>query len=425
MKTKILVLLFLVMWNIQAQTTKKPATTTTTPQKTTTTTTTKKTTPTATTTKKPTTSTAKPATAVVEGIFATIATNKGNIVVQLEYQKTPVTVANFISLAEGKNAFVTDEKLKAKPFYDGLKFHRVIKDFMIQGGDPSGTGSGGPGYSFKDEFTDLKHNKGGILSMANSGPATNGSQFFITHKETSWLDGKHTIFGHVTQGMNIVNLIAQDDLILKVTITRKGTAAKAFDAPKVFSDYYANRAEDAKKQALIEAENKKKQAAIEAEAKRVYNEKYASVIAAKKEYFATEKASATTTESGLAYKITQKGTGVKPVDGTTLLFHYAGYFEDGNLFDSSYADVCKTYGKYDANRDAQNGYQAFPFEAGKKDGMIPGFLEGLSLISYGDKAIIYIPSKLAYGESGAGGVIPPNSTLIFEIEMIESKAEPK
>ncbi|MCI4442077.1 MAG: peptidylprolyl isomerase [Lentimicrobium sp.] len=405
MKSKILLLLFLGMLNIQAQTAKKPVTTT----------------------KKPTT-TAKPTPktpTVIEGIFATISTNKGNIVVQLEYQKTPITVANFIALAEGKNTFVTDEKLKGKPFYDGLKFHRVIKDFMIQGGDPSGNGSGGPGYAFKDEFTDLKFEKGGVLAMANSGPATNGSQFFITHKDTPWLNGKHTIFGHVTQGMDIVNLIAQDDVILKVTISRKGTLAKAFDAPKVFSDYYSNKAEDAKKQALIDAENQKKQAEAQAEAKKAYLEKYGSVIAAKAAYLATVKAGATTTPSGLAYKITQKGTGVKPVDGTTFYFNYAGYFEDGSLFDSSYEDVCKTYGKYDANRAAQNGYRAFPFEAGKKDGMIPGFLEGLNLISYGDKAVIFIPSNLAYGEKGAGGVIPPNATLIFEIEMIENKVEPK
>ena len=410
MKVKILVLLFLGMWNIQAQTVKKQVTTA------------KKTT---TTTKKIATKITPKTVAVVEGIFATIATTKGNIVVQLEYKKTPITVANFIALAEGKNTYVTDEKLKGKPFYDGLKFHRVIADFMIQGGDPSGNGSGGPGYAFKDEFTDLKFDKGGVLAMANSGPTTNGSQFFITHKDTPWLNGKHTIFGHVTQGMNIVNLIAQDDKIVKVTISRKGIAAKAFDAPKIFSDYYANKAEDAKKQTAIDAENQKKQAEVQAEAKRVYQEKYGSVIAAKKVYLATAKASATITPSGLSYKITQKGTGVKPADGTTFYFNYAGYFEDGTLFDSSYAEVCKAYGKYDANRDAQNGYKAFPFEAGKKDGMIPGFLEGLSLISYGEKALIFIPSNLAYGEKGAGGVIPPNATLIFEIEMIENKVEPK
>lgn len=405
MKFKILFLLFLGMLNVQAQNTKKPIQS------------------------KKATSVAKKTIktpAVVEGIFATIATNKGNIVVQLEYQKTPVTVANFIALAEGKNSFVTDEKLKGKPFYDGLKFHRVIKDFMIQGGDPSGNGSGGPGYAFKDEFTDLKFDKGGILAMANSGPTTNGSQFFITHKDTPWLNGKHTIFGHVTQGMNVVNLIAQDDIITKVTITRKGVLSKQFDAPKVFTDYYANKAEDAKKQALVDAENQKKQAAITAEAKKVYLEKYGSVVTAKAAYLATAKAGATTTPSGLAYKIVQKGTGVKPADGTTFYFHYAGYFEDGSLFDSSYEDVSKAYGKYDANRAAQNGYQPFPFQAGKKDGMIPGFLEGLSLMSFGDKAVIFIPSKLAYGEKGAGrGVIPPNTNLVFELEMIEKAPAPK
>ncbi|WP_338408151.1 peptidylprolyl isomerase [uncultured Flavobacterium sp.] len=399
MKSKILLLLFLGMLNIQAQTIKKPVATT----------------------KKPVTTSkaTSKAPAVVEGIFATILTNKGTIVVQLEYQKTPITVANFIALAEGKNTYVTNEKLKGKPFYDGLKFHRVIADFMIQGGDPSGNGSGGPGYAFKDEFTDLKCDKAGILAMANSGPATNGSQFFITHKETAWLNDKHTVFGHVTQGMDIVNLIAQDDLILKVTITRKGTLAKAFDAPKVFSDYFVNKADDAIKQKLIAEENQKKQDEIAAEAKRVYQEKYASVIAEKAAYLATAKSEATITPSGLAYKITEKGTGIKPADGTTFNFNYAGYFEDGNLFDSSYEGVCKTYGKHDANRAAQNGYRAFPFQAGKKDGMIPGFLEGLSLLSFGDKAVIFIPSNLAYGESGAGGVIPPNTNLVFELEMIE------
>ena len=360
-----------------------------------------------------------------EGIFANIVTNKGTIVVQLEFQKTPITVANFISLAEGKNTFVADEKLKGKPFYDGLKFHRVIKDFMIQGGDPAGNGSGGPGYSFKDEFTDLKHSKGGILSMANSGPATNGSQFFITHKETPWLDGKHTVFGQVTQGMDVVNKIEQNDVITKVTITRKGALAAKFDAVKIFSDYYANKAEDAKKQAAIDAENRAKQAAIQAENKRAYLEKYGSVIKDKAAYLAATKATALTTASGLQYALLQKGSDVKPVAGSTIYFYYAGYFEDGTLFDSNYAEVTKTFGQFNQARADQNGYQPFPFEAGKKDGMIPGFLEGLSLMNIGDKMLLFLPSKLAYGERGAGGVIPPNTNLVFELEISDKAPTPK
>ncbi|MFT5964636.1 MAG: cyclophilin family peptidyl-prolyl cis-trans isomerase [Flavobacterium sp.] len=404
MKLKLLFLLCVGMLNAQAQSNKKPVTAK------------KQTTTTKAIVKKPT---------VVEGIFAIISTNKGDITVQFDYQKAPITVANFIALAEGKNTFVTDEKLKGKPFYDGLKFHRVINNFMIQTGDPKGTGAGGTGYTFKDEFTDLKFDNAGVLAMANSGPATNSSQFFITHKDTPWLNGKHTIFGHVTEGMDIVNSIVQGDVITKVTISRKGSAAKYFDASKVFSHYYENKEEDAKKQALLEIENKKKQAALEEESKRIYTEKYASVVASKKAFFETTKASATTTVSGLIYKIINKGSGIKPVDGSTFYFHYAGYFEDGNLFDSSYEEVNKSYGKYDANRAAQNGYQAFPFEAGKKDGMIPGFLEGLSLMSYGDKALLFIPSDLAYGERGAGGVIPANATLIFEMEMFEKPTTPQ
>lgn len=357
---------------------------------------------------------------IAEGIFVTFTTSKGDITAQLDYDKAPVTVANFISLAEGKNTFVTDDKLKEKPFFDGIKFHRVIQDFMIQAGDPTGTGAGGSGYAFKDEFTDLKFDKAGVLAMANSGPATNSSQFFITHKDTEWLNGKHTIFGQVTQGMNVVNAIVKDDVISKVIITRKGKLAKKFDAQKVFSEYFLNKAENDKKQALIDAENKAKQTVAEAEMKKANMEKYAVIVASKKAYFAFEKTTATTTASGLTYKIIKKGTGVKPIDGSTFYFHYAGYFEDGNLFDSSYEDVNKTFGKFDENRAAQNGYQAFPFKAGKKEGMIPGFIEGLSLMTLGDKAVLFIPSNLAYGERGAGGVIPPNATLIFEIEMLEA-----
>jgi cyclophilin family peptidyl-prolyl cis-trans isomerase len=296
---------------------------------------------------------------------------------------------------------------------------------MIQGGDPAGNGSGGPGYAFKDEFTDLKHNKGGILSMANSGPASNGSQFFITHKDTPWLDGVHTVFGHVTEGMDVVNKIEQNDLIIKITISRKGALASKFNAVKVFSDYYVNKAEEAKKQAAIEAENKAKQQAVQAENKRIYIEKYGNVIKEKAAYLAATKATATTTASGLQFVLLKKGTDIKPVDGSTIYFKYAGYFEDGNVFDTNYEEVAKTFGLFNQARADQNGYQAFPFEAGKKTGLIQGFIEGMGLMHIGDKILLFLPSKLAYGERGAGGVIPPNTNLVFELEITDKAVTTK
>ena len=260
--------------------------------------------------------------------------------------------------------------------------------------------------------------------MANSGPATNSSQFFITHKDTPWLDGKHTVFGHVVKGMDVVNAIVQDDVILKVTVSKVGAEAKKFDAPKVFSDYYANKAGDDAKQAAIQAEERAKQAVIDAEARKVYDEKYGSVKAAKVAKLAVIRTTATKSETGLEYKIIQKGAGVKPADGANIFIHYAGYLEDGTLFDSSYEEVNKTYGKFDQNRANQNGYQPFPFQYGKKDGLIPGFIEGLNAMAIGDKAVVFIPSKLGYGERGAGNVIPPNANITFEIELLEGIPPP-
>jgi len=381
---------------------------------------------------------AKPKQVVEEGIFAEIFTNKGNIKLQLEFQKTPVTVANFITLAEGTNTFVTNDR-KGKPFYNGLKFHRVIANFMIQGGCPLGNGSGDPGYKFKDEFDpSLRHDKPGILSMANSGPTTNGSQFFITHKDTQWLNDKHSIFGHVVVGQNVVDAIAQDDVIEKIVITRKGKLAKSFDAVKVFSEYMKIKpeldkkaAEEAKIKAeearvkaeaaaKVEAEKRKKEAEAKAIADAEMKVKLAPVLAAKVAEFKALKAKSTKTPSGLQYKILKKGTGVKPTEGKDIYVHYAGYLEDGTLFDSSYEAINKVYGKFDQNRANQNGYQPFPFPYGKKEGLIPGFLEGINQMNLSDKAIFFIPSNLGYGEKGAGNVIPPNSNIIFEVEILES-----
>lgn len=345
-----------------------------------------------------------------DGLYAEIETSKGTILLELEYKKAPITVANFVSLAEGTNPFVS-ENLKNKPFFDGLKFHRVIADFMIQGGDPLGNGSGDCGYKFKDEITDLKFDKGGLLAMANSGPGTNSSQFFITHKETPWLDGLHTIFGKVVEnGMEVVNAIAQDDAINSIKIIRKGEDVKKFDAVKVFSDYFK-----------VESENQKKQAAIDAETQKKYNEQFQQVITEKLAFFADTKASATKSPTGLIYKITSKGSGKKPANGAQVFLNYAGFLEDGTLFDTNVVTIAKAFGKYNEQREAQNGYAKMPFTAGSKGGMIPGFEEGLSKMNIGDKAVFFIPSNLAYGENGAGNVIPPNANLIFELEMFEKK----
>lgn len=411
MKFKMALLFFLGLTLANAQTKKNPA---------------KKPVTSTVTSVKPAFTVSKPATTAIdtkEGIFAEIETAKGKILIKLEYLKTPVTVANFIALTEGTNTQV-NEKFKGKHFFDGLKFHRVIKDFMIQGGDPDGNGQGGPGYAFKDEFTDAKFDRAGILAMANSGPKTNGSQFFITHKDTPWLNGKHTIFGYVVTGQDVVNAIAQDDVMTKVTITRKGAEAKKFDASKVFATYFAGKADDDKKQAEIDAEARKKQAELDAQKKAEYTSIFGAVMAAKVAAFTNLKQTATKTTSGLQYVITKKGEGKKPVDGTTVFINYAGYLEDGSLFDSCIEDVTKECGKFDPNRASQNGYQPMQAKAGQYQ-FIPGFVEGLNALSFGDKATIFIPANLGYGEKGAGGVIPPNANIIFEVELLENAPAPK
>ena len=308
-----------------------------------------------------------------KGMFAQINTNKGIINIVLEFQRTPLTVANFVALAEGE--MENDEKEAGVPYYDELKFHRVINDFMIQGGCPQGNGSGDPGYKFADEFhADLGHSGPGILSMANSGPTTNGSQFFITHKETAWLDGKHSIFGHVIDSVSqdVVNAIEKDDSIISVKIVRNGRLAKKFDAPTVF----------------VEEQAELKRIAAEEET-------------AEKAKLAELTAGATETASGLMYVIHKEGNGVKPEASQVVKVHYKGSLADGTVFDSS----------YDRNQPIE-----FPIGVGK---VIPGWDEGISLLSEGGKATLIIPSSLAYGERGAGGVIPPNATLVFDVELIE------
>lgn len=340
-----------------------------------------------------------------DGLYAEIETSRGTIIVELEYKKTPITVANFITLAEGKNPFVSQD-FRGKPFYNELRFHRVIADFMIQTGDPLGNGSGDAGYKFIDEFTDLKHDKPGILSMANSGPKTNSSQFFITHVATPWLDGKHSVFGHVVEGMDVVNAITQGDLMKTVTIIRKGEKVKKFDAVKVFYDYFKTEIENEKKQKFIDAQNKK-----------IYDEKYKAVKIKKLSYFDELKKSATKTTSGLQFKITQKSISEKPKEGSMININYAGFLEDGTLFDTSNPEIAKQFGKFDEQRAMQKEYTVLQYQIGATN-MIPGFIEGIKQMRIGEKAVLFIPSQIGFGEQGAGDAIPPNANLIFEVEII-------
>jgi len=272
------------------------------------------------------------------GLYAKFNTSKGAIVVNLEFEKTPGTVGNFVALTEGN--IENNSKPQGTPYYNGLKFHRVIEDFMIQGGCPLGTGTGSPGYSFDDEFhPELKHSGPGILSMANSGPASNGSQFFITHVATPWLDNKHTVFGSVIEGQDVVDTIAQNDLLESVEIIRVGEAADRFNAIEAFR--------------VFEGAREKR----EAEAKKAMKAQMEKIAAGYDE-----------TSSGLRYKILQEGNGKKATKGSDVSVHYKGQLIDGQVFDSSYQRK-----------------QPIDFKIGVGQ-VIPGWDEGIQLLKIGDKA---------------------------------------
>ncbi len=310
------------------------------------------------------------------GMYATITTTRGSILTRLTFQKTPLTIANFVGLAEGK--IKNSAKAAGVPYYDGLKFHRVIPNFMVQGGDPEGTGRGGPGYKFPDEFRpSLRHNKPGILSMANAGPGSNGSQFFITHVPTPWLDDKHSVFGEVLQGMEVVNAIKKGDSIKTVTIHRVGEDAKAFVCDQAHFD------------SLLKAHaNKAKRASKEAAS--------GELETIRKQFPETQK-----TASGMMFVVDKEGAGETPSKGTTVKVHYTGRLLDGKVFDSS-----RRRGKP----------IAFPVGTGR---VIPGWDEGIMMMKKGGKRTLIIPPNLGYGARGAGGVIPPNAWLVFDVELVD------
>ena len=333
-----------------------------------------------------------------DGLYANFQTSKGNMIVKFEDKKAPVTVANFVGLAEGK--IQNKAKAKGVPYYDGTIFHRVIKDFMIQGGDPKGTGMGDPGYKFDDEKNDLQHTGKGILSMANSGPNTNGSQFFITEVATPWLDGRHTVFGEVVNGKDVIDSIAnvekgpQDkpktDVVLeKVSVFTKGDDYKNYDAAAIFNEGKGK----------IQENNKAAIAKIEADKK-----KKAEEFAANQQKLVDDlKAEMQSTPSGLYYKITKATNGAAPQRGDEVAVHYAGKLVDGSEFDSSFK---------------RNQPIDIPIGVGQ---VIKGWDEGIMLLKEGETATLLIPSELGYGSAGAGGVIPPNAWLIFDVELVSVK----
>jgi peptidylprolyl isomerase len=297
-----------------------------------------------------------------DGLYTEISTNRGTIVCRLEFEKAPMTVSNFVGLAEGKR------------FYDGLTFHRVVKDFMIQGGDPKGDGTGGPGYEFPNETRpDLMHDGPGVLSMANSGPDTNGSQFFITHKAAPWLDGGYSVFGRVVQGQKVVDSIQQGDVMKNVKIIRVGKAAKNFVVTQASFD-------------ILVAKGK---AALAEKAKRAKDEARATIM--------KQWPKLTTTSTGLMFQVLKTGSGAKPVQGAEVTVNYVGKFLDGKVFDAS----------------AQGSPAKF-----KIGQVIEGWNEALRDMKKGEKRLLVIPPELAYGERGFPGAIPPNSFLVFEVELL-------
>lgn len=380
-----------------------------------------------------------------DGLYAEITTNKGTMVAKLYYDKVPVTVANFVGLAEGNHPKL-DDSLKGKPFYDGIIFHRVMDKFMIQGGDPTGTGTGSAGFKFTSEFDpELKHDRPGILSMANSGGiSTNGSQFFIT--EVPYTRGDafdnngnvkpceqrgvscHGVFGELVLGLEVQDSISnvkvaprsnkpiEDVVIEKVTIIRKGSAAKAFDAVSVFNEQeplLIERFETLREeQEKVAAANRAKELEILKEQSKVSAEAFKTANAGKGEVFESQ--------TGMIMITTKKGTGVTPKPTDKVNINCAGFLEDGTLFYTTWKEVAKANGIYNEQADKQGAYKPFADVYNSSARLVPGFREAFLRMNIGEKAKVFIPSYLGYG-SKPNGPIPASSNLIFDVELVNIK----
>lgn len=356
-----------------------------------------------------------------DGLYAEIQTNKGDIFLELYADDAPMTVANFISLAEGTNNQVSDS-FKGVKYFDGLTFHRVVEDFIIQGGDPTATGTGTAGYRFGDEFTKDEHGRllhahddAGILSMANGGPESNGSQFFITHKAIPHLDGKHTVFGKTTIDnlqlntlkkqikdsvklkkaidslrMVVVNNIQQADTMLTVKIIRLGDKAKSFDAATVFDNELIKYAESKKD---------REQNEIDADIA-----KYSKYLEDKAIFLAEmDEPKAVKTESGLRILMLKKNPkGEKVVDHKPIKTNFTLYIADGTKIQST-----------------EDTGEPFVFQLNDADKpMITGFEEGVATLRVGEKARLFIPYYIGFGEAKYGP-FPAKSDLVFEVEILE------
>ena len=374
-----------------------------------------------------------------DGIYAEFVTNKDTMVAKLFYNKVPLTVSNFIALAEGTHPMVSEE-FKGKKFYNGLTFHRVMNNFMIQGGDPEGSGRGGPGYKFGSEFDiDLKHDKPGILSMANSGGLnTNGSQFFITDAPTPWLDGYdangnlkdctapkvgcHSVFGEIVVGLEVSDAISNvpvgqgnkpnEDIVIKeINIIRVGFEARNFDAAKTWETELP-LLEEKRKKAEEELRLKAEEASKEA------RELSAKAAAEALPLFNDYKAKATTSATGLMTYIITEGTGPKVKQGDNVTVWYEGYFTDGKLLDSNRKETEEKFGMLNPMKVQGGHYSPMPMQISPDAQLFAGFKEAAANMSVGEKVFVYVPSHLGYGESGRAPNIQPNTDLIFVLEMV-------
>ena len=350
-----------------------------------------------------------------DGLYVEFRTSNGTMVAELFYDKTPITVANFVALAEGNHPDV-QEVFKGKPYYNEMIFHRVMDKFMIQGGDPLKNGMGGPGYLFMDEITDLKHDKPGILSMANSGPATNGSQFFITEVPTPWLDGKHTVFGQLVKGIDVQDSISNvktgignrpitDVIIRELNIIRRGDAALGFDAPITWENK-----DEIEKQSKIQEELKMRE-----ETKKM--DSLAKINLIKLDEYDKKSIKL---KSGIKIHIIKQGKGIKPKDGNVVKLYADGYLRNGVLFWSNNIDVNKRHGSYGEDKEAKGFYNPMEMELNPNMQLIEGFKEAVYTMNVGDIIYCFIPYDLGYGSS-PNGPIPANSDLCFIIHMVTAE----